>query len=95
MALSEEERRRLDMLEQQLASSDPDLYQKLQAGTPGKQRREAAGMVRGVLTLIAALTLVIVGSATELIIVGAAGFLLMIAGAHWFLDGYQHQGGSR
>lgn len=88
MALSEEERRRLEKLEQELASSDPDLDQRLQAGVRGNRQREAATMARGALTLIAAFTLVIVGIATELIIVGAVGFLLMIAGAHWFLKGY-------
>lgn len=88
MALSEEERRRLEKLEKELASSDPDLDQRLQAGAPGKRQREAATVARGALTLIAGFTLVIVGIATELIVVGAVGFLLMIAGAHWFLKGY-------
>jgi Protein of unknown function (DUF3040) len=91
MALSEEERRRLEKLEQDLTVTDPDLVRKLQSGRPGGQQREAASMVRGILTFIAAFTLVIVGSATELIIVGAVGFLLMIAGAHWFLNGYRPQ----
>lgn len=86
MALSEEERRRLEKLEQELALSDPDLYQRLQAGAPGKHHR--ATMVRGVLMLLAGFALVIVGVATEIIVVGVAGFLLMIAGAHWFLNGY-------
>lgn len=92
MALSEEERRRLEKLEQELAASDPDLDQRLQAGAPGKAQREAARMVRAALTLIAAFTVVIVGIATELIIVGVIGFLLMIAGAHWFLKGYVQDG---
>lgn len=86
MSLSEEERRRLEQLEQELAFSDPDLYQRLQAGAPGKHH--TATIIRGVLTLVAGFALVIVGVATELIIVGAVGFLLMIAGAHWFLKGY-------
>ncbi|ADX74228.1 DUF3040 domain-containing protein [Pseudarthrobacter phenanthrenivorans] len=93
MALSEEERRRLEKLEQELASSDPDLYQRLQAGAPGRKQREAAAMAWGVLTLIAAFTVVIVGIATDLVIVGAVGFLLMIGGAHWFLKGYSLQHG--
>lgn len=94
MALSDEERRRLEMLEQSLASSDPDLNRKLQSGAPGKHHREGASLVRAVLTLLAAFALVIVGIATELIIVGAIGFLLMIAGAHWFLNGNRVQDGS-
>jgi hypothetical protein len=88
MALSEDEPRRLEKLEQDLAASDPDLDQRLQAGVPGKRPREAVATVRGALSLIAAFTLVIVGIATDLIIVGALGFLLMIAGAHWVLTGY-------
>ena len=87
MALSEEERKRLEMLEQELASTDPDLDRTLQSGAPGKHTREAATMVHGLLTLVAAFTLVIVGIATELIIIGAVGFLLMMAGAHWFIKG--------
>jgi hypothetical protein len=95
MALSEEERRRLEKLEQELAASDPDLDQRLQAGTPGRRQREAAATVRGALTLIAAFTIVIVGIATELTIVGVVGFLLMIAGAHWLLKGYVLQDPAR
>lgn len=88
MAMSEEERRRLEKLEQELAFSDPDLVWKLQGGPPGKHHREGATMVRGILTLIAGFTLVIVGIATEIVVVGAVGFVVMIAGAHWFLNGY-------
>ena len=80
MALSEEERRRLEKLEQALASSDPDLDRRLQTAERGKHDREAATMVYGIFTLIAALTLVIVGIATELILIGVAGFLLIMAG---------------
>jgi hypothetical protein len=93
MALSDEERRRLEVLEQELASSDPELVQKLQVAEPGRHRREAAGTVHGVLALIAALALVIVGVATELIIVGVAGFLLMIAGADRLLRGIHFNDG--
>lgn len=50
-------------------------------------------MAWGVLTLIAAFTVVIVGIATDLVIVGAVGFLLMIGGAHWFLKGCSLQHG--
>lgn len=91
MGLSEEERRRLEMLEKELASSDPGLDQKLQVGAPGGHPREAAAMARGVLAFIAAFALVIVGIATELVVVGAAGFLLMVAAAHWFLRDYHFQ----
>ncbi|WP_457963386.1 DUF3040 domain-containing protein [Arthrobacter sp. D1-29] len=94
MALSEEERKRLEMLEQELASSDPDLERTLQTGAPGHHPREATTMVRGILTLVAGFALVIVGIATELIIIGAVGFLLMMAGAHWFIKGLELQTGT-
>jgi len=87
MALSEEERKRLEKLEQQLASTDPDLDRTLQSGAAGEHSREATTMVYGILTLVGALIVVIVGIATELIIIGAVGFLLMMAGAHWFIKG--------
>lgn len=93
MALSEEERKRLEMLEQELASSDPDLERTLQTGAPGQHSRETTTMIRGILTLVAGFTLVIVGIATELIIVGAVGFLLTMAGAHWFIKGLGLQPG--
>ncbi|WP_411374069.1 DUF3040 domain-containing protein [Arthrobacter sp. MPF02] len=95
MALSDEERRRLEKLEQELASSDPDLYRTLQSGAPRTNRREAAATVWGALALIGAFTLVIVGIAAELIIVGAVGFLLMVAAANWLLRGYGPQGGHK
>jgi hypothetical protein len=93
VALSEEERKRLEMLEQELSSSDPDLDRTLQAGAPGRRPREAATMVHGILTLVAGFTLVIVGIATEFIIIGAVGFLLMMAGGHWFIKGLGLQAG--
>jgi uncharacterized membrane protein YphA (DoxX/SURF4 family) len=83
VALSEEERKRLEILEQELSYTDPDLDRTLQTGG-GRLPREAAAVVRGILTLVAGFALVIVGIATELIIIGAVGFLLMLAGAHWF-----------
>ena len=85
MGLSDEERRRLEKLEQELAAADPDLDRKLQSGTP--YRRPAALAVRGVLAVIAGFALVIAGIAAELTVIGALGFLLMVAGAHWFLNG--------
>ena len=92
MALSEEERRRLERLEQQLASTDPDLDRTLQSGRPGTHERESASMVYGILTLVAGFIVVIVGIATKQIIIGAVGFLLMTAGAHWFIKSLGFQG---
>lgn len=89
MALSDEERARLERLEQELAASDPDLYRKLQSGMAGDK---ASGRnVWGVLTAIAGFALVISGIITRLTLIGAIGFLLMIAGAYCFLYGLPQQ----
>lgn len=85
MGLSDEERRRLEKLEQELAATDPDLDRKLQSGA--SRGRPAARTVYGVLAAIAGFALVIGGVVTEQTVIGALGFLLMVAGAYWFLDG--------
>jgi hypothetical protein len=85
MALSDEERARLEKLEQELAATDPDLYRKLQTGMPGS--RASSHTVYGVLTALSGLGLVITGIITKLTVIGAIGFLLMIAGAYWYLYG--------
>lgn len=83
MGLSDEERRRLEKLEQELAAADPELARKLQSGAA--RGRPGSRTVFGVLTVVAGFALVIVGVITELTIIGALGFLLMVAGADWFL----------
>lgn len=80
MGLSDEERRRLEKLEQELAATDPDLARKLQAPSG----RSATRTVYGVLTVIAGFTLLVAGIATKLTLIGALGFVVMVAGAHWF-----------
>lgn len=85
MGLSDEERRRLEKLEEELAAADPDLNRKLRSGAA--HGRPAALTVRGVLAAIAGFGLVIAGIISELTVIGAVGFLLMVAGAHWFLSG--------
>jgi hypothetical protein len=85
MALSDEERRRLEELEQELAAADPDLDRELKAGL--SRGSAAARIVYGVLAALAGLAVVIAGSITRLTVLGAVGFLLMVAGAHWFLSG--------
>jgi len=84
--LSDEERRRLEMLEQDLAASDPDLNLELQSGHP---RGMAARTVFGILAALAGFALIIAGIITQITIIGVIGFLLMGAGAHWFLRGYR------
>lgn len=83
MALSDEERRRLEKLEKELAAADPNLDRKLQSGLP--RRRPAPRPVYGVLAILPGFALVIVGISTKLTLIGAIGFMLMIAGAHWYL----------
>ncbi|MGY2744433.1 DUF3040 domain-containing protein [Arthrobacter sp. UYCu723] len=92
MPLSDEERRRLEKLEQDLAATDPDLDLELKSGLP---RGMAAHTVYGLLAALAGFALVIAGIITQLTIMGAIGFLMMVAGAHWFLNGFRsrHESG--
>lgn len=83
MALSDEERRRLEKLEQELAAADPDLARKLGGLT---RSRPTSGTFYGVLTAMAGFGLIVVGIITQLTVIGAIGFLLMVAGGHWFLN---------
>ena len=73
MPLSDDERRRLEKLEQDLAAADPDLNLKLGAGSC---RDAAARTVCGALTVLAGLMVVIAAIITHLPIVGGAGFLV-------------------
>ncbi|MEW1812489.1 DUF3040 domain-containing protein [Pseudarthrobacter phenanthrenivorans] len=85
MSLSEDERRRLEKLEKELAATDPDLDRKLQAGALGG--RAASYSVYGVLVVIVGLAVVIAGIIARLTVIGAAGFLLILAGGYWFAAG--------
>ncbi|MDZ4092691.1 MAG: DUF3040 domain-containing protein [Arthrobacter sp.] len=91
MPLSDEERRRLEILEQDLAASDPDLNLELQSGQP---RGMAARAVFGILATLAGFALIIAGIITQITTIGVIGFLLMGAGAHWFLSGRGLRDGS-
>ena len=85
MALSDEERRRLEKLEQELAATDPDLDRQLQGGV--SRNLASPRTIYGVLAAFAGFALVIAGITTQLAVIGVAGFLLMVAGASWFLSG--------
>jgi hypothetical protein len=89
MALSDEERRRLEKLEQELAATDPDLDRQLQAGL--SRNRATPRAIYGLLAVFAGFALVIAGIATQLAVIGVAGFLLTVAGASWFLSGLSHK----
>jgi hypothetical protein len=85
VALSDEERRRLEKLEKDLAATDPDLDRKLQSGwaRSGAPARSVVAM----LAALAGFALIIVGIITRLMVIGVVGFLLMGAGAYWLLSG--------
>ena len=84
MALSDEERRRLEKLEQELAETDPGLDWELQAGL--SRYRASPRTIYGLLAVAVGFALVIAGIITQLAVIGVAGFLLMVAGASWFLQ---------
>lgn len=85
MALSDEERRRLEKLEQELAATDPELDRELQGGL--SRYRASARTIYGLLATLVGFALVIGGIITQLAVIGVAGFLLMVGGANWFLSG--------
>ncbi|WP_082506955.1 DUF3040 domain-containing protein [Arthrobacter sp. Leaf337] len=90
MSLSDEERRRLEKLEQELSATDPDLDRQLQAGM--SRNWASARTVYAVLAVFAGFALVIAGIVTQLAVIGVAGFLLMVGAASWFLSGLSHGG---
>lgn len=81
MALPDEERRRLEKLEQELAATDPCPDRQLQDGVPGELASPRT--VYGLLAAFAGFVLVIAGITSELAVIGVAGFLLMVAGANF------------
>ncbi|MDE8669949.1 DUF3040 domain-containing protein [Pseudarthrobacter sp. H3Y2-7] len=93
MALSDEERRRIQNLEQELAETDPGLDHQLQEGM--SRRWTSARTVYGILASLAGFALVIAGIINQLAVIGVAGFLLMVSGARClpghFPDGVTRQ----
>lgn len=81
MALSDEERKRLDALAEQLSEEDPRLTRKL-GGSSGS--RPPHRVTSAVLAVLAGLALVIIGVSLQLPAVGVLGFALQCAGAYWF-----------
>ncbi|MGR0160326.1 DUF3040 domain-containing protein [Paenarthrobacter nitroguajacolicus] len=84
MSLSDEERRSLEELERDLASTDPDLAYELRSGRP---RGAVARTVLGSLAVLAGFVMVIAGIITQLVVLGVLGFLLASGGAYWLLAG--------
>ena len=69
MALSDEERRRLEKLEQKLAETDPGLDRQLQEGM--SRGWASARTVYGVLAVLAGFALVIAGIIHQLAVIGS------------------------
>jgi hypothetical protein len=82
MPLSEEERRRLQELEEQLIAADPDLARKL--GKGGPSGRSGAQKVYGLLIIVAGFALLLTGISTGVLVLGIMGFLLAGTGAYLF-----------
>jgi hypothetical protein len=90
--LSDEERRRLEKLEQDLAATDPELNLALQSG---RLRGMAARAVLGAFALLAGFALILAGITTQITAVGVIGFLLAGAGTDWLLRGLRPLRGFR
>lgn len=83
MALSDDERRKLEQLEKELAAADPELDQKLQTGLA---RRRAAA-IYGAIAAAAGVVFLLAGLITNQLLVGVIGFFLMTGGTYQFLRG--------
>jgi uncharacterized membrane protein HdeD (DUF308 family) len=84
MPLSDEERKRLEELERDLAAEDPKLAQELETGPTPRVR--TAHITLGLLTAIIGVAVLILGVMSQLTLLGVAGFLLMCAGTIWILS---------
>lgn len=92
MALSDEERSRLEKLEQDLAAADPDLDWRLQSGLP--RSPAAAGSVYAIGAAVAGFALIITGGSIRFAVMSVVGFLLLLgAGTYWFLRGLHGRDG--
>jgi ABC-type multidrug transport system fused ATPase/permease subunit len=82
--LSEDERKRLAELEQELVKNDPELAQELKSGRV--HFWPAVSSVAAGLTALVGMLLIVVGISTQLIIVGVLGFIIMGAAAYWIFS---------
>lgn len=93
MALSDEERKRLQKLEQELDATDPDTDRQLQAGL--SRNWASPRIIYGALAALAGFALVVGGIITHLAVIAVAGFLLMFAGNQLLSHGLSHGGRDR
>ncbi|WP_242703411.1 DUF3040 domain-containing protein [Arthrobacter sp. D5-1] len=77
VSLSDEERRSLEELERELASTDPDLASELTSGRP---RGQAARTILGSLAVLGGFAIVIAGIITQLVVLGVLGSFWPAAG---------------
>jgi len=84
VSLSDEERRSLEELEQDLAATDPDLAHELMSG---RLRGAKARTTFGVLAVLCGFVMVIAGIITQLLVLGVVGFLLAGSGAYLLFAG--------
>jgi hypothetical protein len=81
--LSENERRRLEQMEQALAAEDPRFASSMRWRRAGSTPR----LVIGIAALVVGLVMLVVAVAASSIIVGAAGFVVMLAGTAYAISG--------
>jgi hypothetical protein len=84
MPLSDEERKVLDALEQDLATDDPRLAQELSSGAV--QNRFRPRTYFAAIACLIGVVLLISGIAAQAIVVGVGGFLLMGTGTYFLLE---------
>ncbi|WP_235503021.1 DUF3040 domain-containing protein [Paenarthrobacter nicotinovorans] len=84
VSLSDEERRSLEELEQDLAATDPDLAHELMSG---RLRGAKARTTFGILAVLCGFVMVIAGIITQLLVLGVVGFLLAGSGAYLLFAG--------
>ncbi|MCH6472497.1 DUF3040 domain-containing protein [Sinomonas terrae] len=90
MPLSNEERKQLEELEQELTVEDPKLARELLSGSLGPSLPARA--VFSILTVSVGFVVLILGIALQFTVLGVAAFVLMGAGAYWLVGLRNHRG---
>jgi hypothetical protein len=90
MGLSDDERRRLQELEEELYAQDPALARRL--GRNHFLNTSGTRKVYGLLVVVAGFAVLIAGITAQLTVLGVLGFLLACAGAYVFPGSHRWQG---
>ncbi len=89
MPLSDEERKQLEELEEELKVADPRLARELLTGwVPALTAHTLLGIVAALVGVL----VLILGVAAQITLVGVIGFLMMGAGAYWIVGKRQWPG---